>query len=263
MFCGDTAEKSHLEDVFPLWLCRKLAYYSELAHPGTAPTYENYTYTKLDDFRQDLTDGGPTPGTGRLIGSKPSAYLLPEVCQECNNGWMGRLEQAARLLLTGLLDGKSKALSPHDQLTLATWTIKTALTYDAARDPRHVPADLGTRVLFGRALPLDYSQVCIGWDPDHVPQGDLAHGRNLLSRSADGSPPDLRALQVTFQFNALLLRTVINFGADVESHPEHALSVPPKPPHWHPLLPLCDRFEWPNKAALQSRRQSAAPPPWT
>lgn len=255
MFCGQQAERSHLEDVFPLWLCRKLAYYAQQAHPGMQPTYENYTYSNLGDFQRDMRDGS-TSGSGKLIGAKPSAYLLPNVCQLCNNGWMSRLEYALKLVVSGYLEGNSKDLAPYDQMMLALWTIKTALTYDAAREPRRIPAEHGTHLLYSRGLPLNYSEVSIGWDPDHVPQGELAHGRRLLPKPAEGAGLDVSAVQITFQLNALLLRVVVNFGNDLDTHPEVGQRMPASAPYWHSLWPPTERFEWATAEARQSRKPS-------
>ncbi len=186
MFCGGEDDRSHLEDVFPLWMGRKLAFYAQQAHddPSTQPTYENYTYSKLGDFEADMSSGGPAAGSGTSTGKLPKAYLLPNVCRECNGGWMSRLEGAVGVQLPGFVEGKGKRLAPFDQTVLATWMVKTVLTYDAAREPRRIPAKFDTRVLYERGSPLDHSFVWIGWDAKHVPQGDLAHGRCLFEKPA-------------------------------------------------------------------------------
>lgn len=253
MFCGEDADKSHLEDVFPVWLCKKLAYFAELAHPGTQPTYENYTYTNLAAFELDMHDGGPVAGSGDPTGKQPSAYLLPDVCQECNNGWMGRLEESVKRVLVGLIEGKSKKLAPSDQLLLTTWLVKTALTYDAARQPRRIPAEHGTRLLYARGLPLDYTQAHIGWDPNHILQGDLAHGRGLFETPPGAKGLDVYCALFCFQFNAVILRLMLNFGGDLAAHPELAVSSPGEDPSRHLLWPPSERFEWPTDEARKAR----------
>lgn len=247
------ADTGHLEDVFPIWLCKKLAYFAQQAHPEAQPTYENYSYTNLAAFESDVQGDGPATAVGDLVGKQPSAYLLPEVCQECNNGWMGRLEESTKRVLAGLVEGRSKKLAPSDQVVLATWLVKTALTYDAAHQPRRIPAEHGTRLLYRRGLPLDHAHACIGWDPNHVPQGDLAHGRALFEAPPGGAGLDITSALVCFQFNALILRVVLTFGADACSHPERAASMPPRGPHWHALWPPGPRFEWPTDEARTSR----------
>lgn len=253
MFCAEDEPKSHLEDVFPIWLCKKLAYYAQQAHPGTQAVYENYTYTKLDEFKRDFVESERHPETGELVGARPTAYLLPNVCAECNNGWMGRLEGAVKLLLSGLLEGRSKKLAPYDQQILATWALKTALTYDAAREPRHIPSDLGTNPFYRRGLSLSSSQVAIGWDPDHEPQGDLAHGRFLFPKPAEASVSDNSILVVCFQFNAVLIRVLINFSSGVDKSEPFKTDLPAEPPYWHEIWPSGPRFNWPSTESRKSR----------
>ncbi len=55
----------------------------------------------------------------------------------------------------------------------------------------------------------------------------------------------MNTLMVVFQFNAVLLKAIVNFGADVADHPELVLSAQPDSPWWHPLWPVGERFEWP------------------
>jgi hypothetical protein len=58
------------------------------------------------------------------------------VCQNCNGGWMSRLEARAKPLLEPMLDGKPATLAPDGQALLAAWTVKTLMMLDVWRpDP--------------------------------------------------------------------------------------------------------------------------------
>src|SRR5258708_6342379 len=92
-FCGDQDVPRGIEDVLPLWLANKLGYYAQQHHPGTQPSYNSYTYTDLAQFSDDVT-GGTGALTQRHVGAVPKAFKLPDVCVECNGGWMSRLETA-------------------------------------------------------------------------------------------------------------------------------------------------------------------------
>jgi hypothetical protein len=52
------------------------------------------------------------------------------VCQNCNGGWMSRLEAQAKPLLEPMFDGKPKTLGPDEQVVLAAWTVKTLMMLD-------------------------------------------------------------------------------------------------------------------------------------
>jgi len=67
-----------IEDVLPRWLGKKLAYYAELQHPGTKPSYVDYSYTRLDDFRADMLLGGSDLAEQTKTGTVPAAFHLPE-----------------------------------------------------------------------------------------------------------------------------------------------------------------------------------------
>ena len=55
-------------------------------------------------------------------------FVQGHVCQECNNGWMSRLEGLAKPLLVPLIDGQSniEELSASESAVIAKWTTKTA-----------------------------------------------------------------------------------------------------------------------------------------
>jgi len=60
----------------------------------------------------------------------PAGQRVGAVCQNCNNGWMSRLEGAVKPLLTPLIFGNKSLLSPEDQTLLATWAVKTSMVFE-------------------------------------------------------------------------------------------------------------------------------------
>jgi len=69
-----------------------------------------------------------------------------EVCQDCNNGWMSAIEQAARPIIVQMAraaqSGPAIAVSRERARELALWAQKTAM---AARPSRRLtPADMAT-----------------------------------------------------------------------------------------------------------------------
>ncbi len=72
-----------------------------------------------------------TDDKGRAIRDKPGALFADNarrVCQDnCNGGWMSRIEDAAKPTLERLIRGYSTSLSPSDQEHVAKWCSLVAL----------------------------------------------------------------------------------------------------------------------------------------
>jgi hypothetical protein len=170
---------------------------------------------------------------------------------------MGRLEDVARLVIVGLLEGRAKPLAPYDQFVLGMWMTKTSLTYDAAHEARWIPAEFGTRRLFDLGYPLPGAHVVIGHDPHHTREGSLAHGRQRLS--SGWLPPeradalDMNAVRFAFQFDHLLLQAIINYGENLTEHPESVLALPVEAPYFKQVWPPIPRYVWPSPEALIPR----------
>jgi hypothetical protein len=223
MFCGDEGVPQGIEDVLPRWLSGKLAHYARDARRaainagqldsdvGDEPSYTDYRYDKLDNFWHDLDERSTTRSSSRVqTGARPGPYRLPEVCRECNHGWMSRLEEAAGRIIPGLMDGVTKRLTSFDQYVLATWTIKTCLTYDAALTPRLISAGDGSRLLFKYGYAIPGSSVALGDDDGYLPDGAFVHSRALLG--SDRSVVDVDAAKFQFQFNRVILQAIVNIG---------------------------------------------------
>lgn len=54
---------------------------------------------------------------------------LKAPCEECNTGWMSRLENRAKRLIVPMLRGETVVLGWQEQVTLATWTINTLMMF--------------------------------------------------------------------------------------------------------------------------------------
>lgn len=57
------------------------------------------------------------------------------VCQECNSGWMSRLETKTKPIVRRLTQGPGSAPSSEEMETLSSWTHKTFLMYDLWETP--------------------------------------------------------------------------------------------------------------------------------
>lgn len=63
----------------------------------------------------------------REVRESFNSLTVKAVCRICNNGWMHDMEEIVRPTLSPLIQGESKQLERSDVLTIACWTVKTAL----------------------------------------------------------------------------------------------------------------------------------------
>jgi hypothetical protein len=68
----------------------------------------------------------------KIFSAPPFSATLKAVCATCNNGWMSRLEAAAKGHLKGLILGEARTIETFNQPILATWAYKTTLLQEAA-----------------------------------------------------------------------------------------------------------------------------------
>lgn len=233
---------------------RKLGRVAENLHPGQSPKYVHYRYSEPTAFQEDLqsTNPGERATRSRKTGAIPVPYKLPEVCEACNTGWMGRLEQVAQRVMGGFTEGKRKLLAPYDQFVLGTWMIKTCLTYDSALEPRLISEDIGTRLFFSRGYPIPLCYVTIGHDANMIPQGEMLEVRRpRVAVHSDVPTLDLKAAQFTFQFDHLILDAVINYSKDFANSPGSVFFPNPSPKR-NLIWPVTQRFVWPSDAALSA-----------
>jgi hypothetical protein len=108
IFCGRNDSRPTNEDIFADWIAREF--------PNPSLTWETLT-----------SEGSLLYKSKRnKIGLKSN-----KVCQRCNNGWMSKLEGAAKRVLSPLIHGRKRILSFDNQLTITKWFAKTAAMFDA------------------------------------------------------------------------------------------------------------------------------------
>ena len=95
--------------------------------------------------RIDLDQSPVSHGTGwlnqigREIGTRPPyRQRIRDVCEQCNSGWMSRLENVASRVLPPLILGTAGRIEGADLGAVAAWTQKTCLTamYISTSDDR-------------------------------------------------------------------------------------------------------------------------------
>jgi hypothetical protein len=113
------------EHVYPQWFLKEFKLYGQVTKPTiTAP------------------DGRVVRTRTHVLGS----YKAGRVCEGCNNGWMARLEGAAKPLLISLMRAQRplSALDEAERLLVARWALKTACAVDLAfggKDPLRIHSE--------------------------------------------------------------------------------------------------------------------------
>lgn len=107
MFCQ--GQVSSREDIWPQWLTKR--------------------FPSSDASRMEAERGGHKLGIWQTKTSK----LLPArcVCENCNNGWMSKLEVEMKPIVESILDEKLKAIDVSSQAVIAKWATKTAMALEA------------------------------------------------------------------------------------------------------------------------------------
>lgn len=117
-FCGSDAPLT-AEHVFPEWTR------SHLLDPRDQG---DGTHTTI------VLEAGMGVTQHRERSGPPSTWTVKCVCAACNNGWMSRLETAAKPHLLKLMDGRSGIFDDQREV-LAAWFVKTALVAGAKFRP--------------------------------------------------------------------------------------------------------------------------------
>jgi hypothetical protein len=95
-----------------------------------------------------------------------------QVCRPCNNGWMSRIEQAAKPSILALADAAEEnrklLLGRSAALNVALWVQKTAVTHELTDErPKVVNTEMGQRLRSG--VPLRGALVWAAQHPDDYP----------------------------------------------------------------------------------------------
>ncbi len=216
-------------------------------------------------------------GTTYVGAAEALAIVFHEVCANCNTGWMGDLEMAARPvlepLLLGAAPGTSRILDPDQQAILATWAVKTSLllTLGKFRGQDHgwIPAST-LQWLYqhheSRMPPPGARAWMGGFNTSDVP----ASAQAACLYDASGEPV---AQCVTFTVGCVLFQVFTTGQEDADLSPDIEAWLAPKAPYTSALLqiaPSSSPLRWPPEAvfgvedreALAGRlRQGLAPRP--
>lgn len=128
-FCGQVGERSR-EHVWAQWLHNTPGAQDLMAqsHGERIPIDQTFVMRANDGRLQREV---------RRVGSYAMhlPHVTVSVCKECNSGWMSRLENEARRILSPFILGGERfvRLSHDDVQLLATWVVKSWMAYSLTR----------------------------------------------------------------------------------------------------------------------------------
>jgi hypothetical protein len=95
----------------------------------------------------------------RIRAGDPLRANVRVVCEDCNNGWLGQIQEQTKPILISLLQGKTTTLGPPAQAQLAQWCTMATMTGEFIdRDPLGQGITLAERQLLWKqsAIPPNW-----------------------------------------------------------------------------------------------------------
>lgn len=239
MFCE--ALVGSREHIWPQWM-RK--------HTGIDCLAVNHSQTEREIILgTDPPRAIAQPYTTRLHSGTTISRKLEVVCKDnCNGGWMSRLENNVMPILAPMVDGVPRDLDPDDQRILSRWTDKTVMVMEATSPLSQTSSQADrTRVMDeSNPSPAIFTQVWLGHNTARPRNAEL-RGHKTFTRGPvgyEGSRSDVfTAGQVLFY----VLSTTIPSWAhavppDVRELSDKLVKIwPPTTAtaHWPPASAFC------------------------
>jgi hypothetical protein len=199
MFCNIRRSRGR-EDVVSTWIANEIG--------GSSPFFAD-----LWTFHADVLVHADTRKIGSVAG-----YKAPDVCQECNRGWMSRLEHRAKAILLPLIRGQQASIYRGQQRTVALWAVEHALTFDQwyggvyGHSP-FIPRELGTHLLYhDKNKPIPHSSVRLGSYISSDRGVEHPNARRTRFRFIRPGVPIGQIVEVSFVFGHLILQVTIYVG---------------------------------------------------
>lgn len=230
----------------------------------------------LPDVRDDsgYIFRGPTGRFEVVPGMPVAALQVKRVCAACNNGWLHKLENKAKPLLTRPIQGDPTTLHFMDVHTIAAWAYKTCILADLASS--RLLGALPFRWLGQRQHPPDDVVVTLAvYGGVRYPQFACSKPVHYRVSSRSTGELDLNAYLITIGIGHLVfqvfghhIRNVVDLApTDWKRSYSRILWPPPPSVKWPPLRTLDDeklfRFAGTAQATKQERSEAQwryAPP---
>lgn len=234
-FCGRAAPMS-AEHAWPRWL-------------GQGTEVEPKQVTSSIGYGR-TADDTLTEAPNRIVEKKGSVLTarIREVCRDCNNGWMSRLEVSAQPLLERLWTPSyvfgATTLSVAESIVVATWATKTAWVRERTTEQVVTATSDMRRCLMDEQVPPEFTSV---WVARHTGRTNFGVyvGRIEATHQDDRWDTDRRRhilmCVMTFRGLSVAVRTDDGWGVPEMTLPET---------HWRKLWPVADTVQWPPATSV-------------
>ena len=216
-FCGRSNVKMSQEHVFPRWLSRTGSYAG------------NYTMHR----------------GSKVISTPLIEVITKRVCEDCNTGWLGRIEIGAKAVFEPLLDAETKTITEMDRWIIARWFTKTILTAQLAlvsRSATGMVADDAYRSFYEKPQPFNNSVILISGYQGPIPP--IAFEMSGITDSESWG------FRVLFHFHRLVLTAFV-------AEPDKQITLA-WPHNFHTACHLM----WPSQRGFLGMEDPTLPHPW-
>ena len=135
IFCA--GKKLNREDLWPVWVVESVA------------------QDRSAEIERIFGRNSPVTYGGKYVKARC-------VCEQCNGGWMSRLEESAKPILNPMIHDSSCAIDYVQQSVIAAWTIKTAMVFECTKSESAFYSPADRHHLFTWRTPPPDSFVWIG-----------------------------------------------------------------------------------------------------
>ncbi len=189
IFCDNRVDSK--EHIWSQWM------HPFLGEASSRSRYNRHTISRVPHGPEKVF--GPTGKPGG-----PFNIQVREVCEPCNNGWMGRQEQRARPFLESMLKGEPVVTSSDQIAELALWCAQKFIVIEhASRGTALTPRSDREALRTDRKIP-PYFRIYAGNHTSESRSGLIRHS-HTLSLSPAGPKPPLDGMDRNIQTISLIV----------------------------------------------------------
>jgi hypothetical protein len=188
IFCGAVGKLSE-EHIIPKWLLKE-----------------------LDLSAKDMARGSHLTLSGIAKSERTHSVMThtnAAICQDCNNGWMSRLENSAKDLIIGLMNMDTEAFGslPGNSEILAKWTFKTAIVRNYPSNYRNVVSEDHFQYLYRSEIPRGvYINLAFTSNTEKIIQSIQSQTVLIIGLPENYFSRLREVYKITLKFKHLLLR---------------------------------------------------------
>jgi hypothetical protein len=197
LFCGQPfgqGRRRSAEHIWPQWMHHLLP---DQDSPGGGGLVRQDPYTLETTYHEVHQT------QGKIINT-----MRPRVvCEECNNGWMSRLDDRTKPLLQEMIAERPAVLHADDQAVLAAWFFMKNAVAEARTPSSRATSDLSRAILFRNHLAPPYAAIWIA--RNHGQFWKLRYHHTAGARNLGVIEPLSEHVPMNFQVATLAIGPVV------------------------------------------------------